>query len=398
MQIIRRAVFVILLLCGGAALSLGQGAPAAADPPPFDVDFLHCGQVACANVYQGEGISHPQLVVQITRTAGLGTTYTYIYDFPPDDSGTISFYIGSHLAQRIGGENAVSLDPQDLAELLPDADVLAEGVQLALFAPDTFDLGLWPSNPVLEELVVEAVDDIPGEIFDWDAENGFGPQGGGGGGTPGGDPPTPSQQAADDLTVDPCLMFGSCEPLGPAPGLGLAAPGLGPRPGPTLLLTPIPQILTPIPQRTRRALARARATVQTISPGGLDQLADPGRTEPIAQGQMCSKANLEGAQSLNQCRDRCDSCDQMWEQAHNVAFAVTCADAFILGGIALAPKTAGLSYVGSVALAVLGGSSGCGWLATTFTATHRAALHQACRNYCEFIWTGGYPAEWSDTE
>jgi hypothetical protein len=111
------------------ALALCFAVPdrAVADEPYDFQSFVDCGEVACVHVYQGEGVDHPQLIVDIWRGgASLNSpNYIYIWGRPPDAPLTASFYINSHLAQRIGGTQSVTLSASDLGSMLPDGAVLA---------------------------------------------------------------------------------------------------------------------------------------------------------------------------------------------------------------------------------------------------------------------------------
>jgi len=121
-------------------------APAKGDV--FDADHLTCRDLACAYVYQGEGVTHPQLVVQIWRSGVpqfATTKYSFVYDFPPSEAPSISFYVNSHLAHRTGPA-PVLMSENDALGLVEDGFLLAQGIELALAGPATYDLNFWPNR------------------------------------------------------------------------------------------------------------------------------------------------------------------------------------------------------------------------------------------------------------
>lgn len=140
----------------------------------LDVDYMGCRNVACAYVYQGEGVDHPQLVAHIWRSGTsymLATVYTFIYDFPVDSSPSISMYIDNHLAHRTG-PSPVSMTEQDVLQMTEDGWILLQGIELAHNGPGTYHLGFWPTESEFQSIVEEELDNIPQAILQWDIDNG----------------------------------------------------------------------------------------------------------------------------------------------------------------------------------------------------------------------------------
>lgn len=166
-----KTVASLLPFAWGLAIA---GSPALAEVYPFD--FLKCGTIACADVYQGEGVDHPQLVVHIFPKAGglNGIDYTYIADFDPSGDGAFQLYLGNTLIEHHGPNSVVYL-PEGYAEAIsPYGIYLSEGLELAFTAPYTADYDWWPGQNVLNEIVAEGVDDIPEAFHAWDEQNGTG--------------------------------------------------------------------------------------------------------------------------------------------------------------------------------------------------------------------------------
>lgn len=140
---------------------------------PFDVDALRCNDIACAYVYQGEGINHPQLIVQIWRNSGSSSynnSYDYIYDFPNSATPSISLYIDGSLAHRTG-PSSVQLSDTDILTMAADGLMLAEGVQLAFTGPETYHLNMWPNLGTINNIIEESVAEVPQSIIEWDQNN-----------------------------------------------------------------------------------------------------------------------------------------------------------------------------------------------------------------------------------
>ncbi len=148
---------------------------------------LYCGPVACAEIYTGEGVLHPQVIAELFRSGGgLGQLrIIFVYDFPWYEAPSFSLYLNSHLAERIGGPYGVELSPQDSLTLFQNADVFIAGVEKAFNSPESFMLGAWPSPPSLDDIVDVVLEQIPNDILQWDNEHGNGP------GSSPGDPPAP---------------------------------------------------------------------------------------------------------------------------------------------------------------------------------------------------------------
>jgi hypothetical protein len=342
--------------------------PADAFDEVFDADFLSCSQLACVDVYQGEGVSHPQLIVTMFHPSGGVTEYvTYIHDFPPGESPSLSIYLNNSLISRTaetGGQPLTASGAQGLMRL---ALVIAAGIEQAYFAPQTYEYGLWPGPAELAEAVDLATDMIPGGVTEWDAS-----QGGGGGGNGGGDDdghPGHSRNAVGGLTTDPCernpLL---CEPFGDAQANG-----------PTSFAAPSVEARR-LAIRQRARLARALTSVDNLAADGA----------AVQSGAQCSWVTLIQEDSLDQCVRRCAICDaNRLEQLHaaQLEWGATCAATvgYVGGGLALATavKTGGGSLV--VASAGASGFTAATGVCTGLVHFLLSGQYASRKETCEYI-------------
>lgn len=176
----------------------------------FDVDWMHCGAVSCAYVYQGQGVDHPQLIAQIWDTNQPlfnATLYRFIYDFPEDSSPTISLYINNSLAHRTG-PSPVSMSQEDWLDFLQGGVVLLKGLEHAFNGPGTYHLGFGPTVSELQNIINKEVELVPDAILQWDIDNGnidrmpTGPR------EPGGTPGTPGSKFSESDHFVICDMWG----------------------------------------------------------------------------------------------------------------------------------------------------------------------------------------------
>ncbi|WP_281827301.1 hypothetical protein [Jannaschia rubra] len=337
----------------GALAALCPTAPAAADV--YDVDALNCGQLACAAVYQGEGVDHRQLVVEITSaTGGLATPkFRWIYDSPPGAFGSVTLWIDAHLAQRVGGSAGVTLSEADFATLMYWGPVLVDGMEQAFNSPDTHHLGFYPTQAEWLATVAEAEAAIPQSIHDWDAAND--PDDDAGTGTGG----------AQGHAVGGLVPVLNCvsHPSAPnCPGIDIDA--------------------TPVPGRA----AAAPLLAQVNRDRRIAVLSLTARPDAVASGPSCSETALMNRPTLEACKERCDDCEEMLESFNNFNATYLCGAGLLTAGLTLGPETFGVSSLGALLLEAAGAGGICGQAAVFATAAQRDMLNERCKERCELFW------------
>ncbi len=133
--------------------------PANAQPydEPFDVDHLNCGLLVCADVYQGQGVSHPQLIATFIQTGPASPDITFIHDYPLDAPPTFTIRINSSIAMHTGSSPSIPMMPGAWRTLLENAAAVGEGAELAYNNPYTAEYGFWPTMAHWAELIVSVL-------------------------------------------------------------------------------------------------------------------------------------------------------------------------------------------------------------------------------------------------
>ncbi|MFK7941142.1 MAG: hypothetical protein AB8B82_17310 [Roseovarius sp.] len=344
---------------------------ARASDAPFDVDHIKCGQASCAYVYQGEGVSHPQLIAHLYQTGLASDDFTYIFDYPPNQPNTISFYINNSLEMHMGSSPSVTLSPDALMIMLENAAVIIEGAELAFNNPYTYDLGFWPTMSEWAEIVDAQQASVPNAIVSWDVENGTI------------DPPEGTGTGHTGNTVGGLVILRDCDIDQTQPGCGVEFGDTGSAAAVTDLAAPG---LTEAERRFARGLRdrMAPALERGQRQRAINRLR--ARTDPQALNPFdteCSNDQLQDEQSEQTCRDRCDMCETMDMAVDGAEGAVGCGIAVV--GIAklTAVPTDGLSVVallfgGSAATATCTGA----WVG--IKSIHRSRLKKACTDQCAY--------------
>lgn len=365
----KKAISRLLAVVFG--LFVGSGIAPQAQADTFDIDFIRCGELACAYAYQGEGVNHPQLVVHMyPKTGGLqANDFTYIIDQGPAGAWSFRLYFNNTMIEYFGPGETLFIPPQLYQEaILEDGIVLAEGLEVAFTAPETYFLGWWPTPQVIQELVEQSYDLVPQSIKEWDAQNGnppngFDPQEGGGG--------MGGQAVGGLMAPDTCPNAPGCPPPWdvdtPRPVQSFAAEGAERRHG------------AAIQARFAATLARdtgpASATVNRLR----------ARQNPAAAGSNCTMLGLSNAlatDGLNGCYEKCDVCSELDASEFQVNATEYCAEFAIGAAVLTVLLTEGAGAVGFSAI-MAGGTATCTTVALSGLSGFKATRRDACRRTCD---------------
>ncbi|MDJ0631325.1 MAG: hypothetical protein QNJ44_23925 [Rhodobacter sp.] len=386
---------LLALAPGFLVAALGFVSAAAGSASTHDFYEHECGQYACAEIYQGEGIDHPQIVVTLYRKgSGTGRTYiTFVYDYPPYQQPSYSLYIDSHLAQRIGGPYDVPLSQGDYLELLDNAVTLIDGVEVAFNSASTASLGAWPSNVELEAIIQEAASRVPNSFREWDKQNGYEFE------VPD-VPDVPGQSVVAGLAGTQFVSNPKCQDpdnIDPRCG-GINFPQVRPSIPPQQaiisenLAGPSDNLAGP---NDRTLLRRHKALIRRAITRDLERaaarpsvLTSPRQT--TQQGQMCSKDALYAEQSEDLCKERCNLCKEQMEAESLANASLVCTGLVGVGAAIISIETGGAALVTVQAIIAEGSAVGsCTALATSVEASRIISLQAQCISFCGYIWGEG---------
>ncbi len=339
---------------------------AAAQTQPLDVDFLKCGEIACVNVYQGEGVPHAQLVMHIwPKMGGLNSwDMTYVVDMPPDGSGAATTYLDNTMIEYFGPGSALTIPAQVTDQLYDVGIYVAEALTLATNSPYAQNLSWLPSDATVMELLENAISDVPPGVIQWDTANGNPPfpSGSSGGGM--------SDQAVGDLVVVlNCPGQSGCPPewvVDTTTAQGRLVARENARDKRSQLKARFAQLLRQDAQPRINRLSSIQ-TAQSSAPSGCSTLA------------LASAA----ADGVNACYDQCDICAaqavdevtyQENEKCVGMAAMFTFAAALASEGMTLFSGTT--VFVGTQAI--------CTRAHLTSIAGFKAARRDQCRKVCEY--------------
>jgi len=341
----------------------------AAASAPAHIDYLSCGEIACAYFYQGEGVNHLQLIMHVwPKGGGLNSDdVTIILDFPNDPNGTSSIYIGNTLVEYYGPGVDLSMPEQHGDKIFDMGIYLAEGLQIALNNPETADFGWWPSQSIINELVEQSADQIPQQFSAWDDTNPpFPPDENGTGGGH-------SENAVGGLLGEELCVGFECFDTEDDQNLSLAAQ-VRPQQRADALRERTAPLLLPGNQRSAGNVNRLRAQQNSV--------ASEGTCGGIALANAVAQQGLEG------CYDKCDTCI---EQNVATAQAIQNANAE-LHCMKFASSSVLLSAVATEAIALLGAATiytelheYCMKNAITSLAGFKATQRLQCRSTCRYL-------------
>ncbi|WP_170328629.1 hypothetical protein [Ruegeria arenilitoris] len=363
------------------------------------VDFFEheCGKFACASIYQGEGVPHPQIIVSMYRKgSGVDRSYiTLVYDYPDGALMSYSLYIDSHLAFRRGGPSSVDYTNDDREFMAENWLTFVDGVEAAFNSPSTAWLKAWPNQNRIFELVEKAAELTPDEFRDWDRNNGTAFE----------EPVeiNPDIGASGELIPGP-IVCEICPPEGPfseavLPSAEFTATesfarrradeisNIGIEALPSMSrLTEGRNLAVPVDDDIRRQAGLMQTVLEREPrPGVSPELSILLGGETQSQPLVCHTDELDAEPTLASCRDRCSACREIFEAQILADATGSCASVVVVTATAISLETLGVSIWAAAA----GGSTItgiCTAAAVSLQATKVATLDAQCNMYCETIW------------